>query len=113
MSRYMKTAAEANEVARKLLDMVPSEHRPWAAELIARLVNLGIRCSPRGVQHTVRLNAVREAVCDLPVRVGMVERTDDKTGKTYNALTTEPLWPKGAENVPQATATVEGASEED
>jgi len=91
MARYLETAAQANQVAQNLLAMVPEESRPQAADLIARLVNLGIRCSPRGVQHTVRLNAVRRAVHGLPVRVRMEERTDERTQRTYNALITEPL----------------------
>lgn len=114
MSRYMKTAAEANEVALKLLEMVydgdaSDEQNNYmaaiTAELIARLINLGIRCSPRGVQHTVRLNAVRWACKGLPVKVGMVEKQDPKTGKTYHALTTCPIG--------NTTPTVEGADNEE
>lgn len=91
MSKYLEVAAEANKVAQDLLMMVPNEDKPKAAELIARLVNLGIRCSPRGVQHTVRLNAVKRAVRDLPVRVSMEERKDERTGRTYNVLVTQPV----------------------
>jgi hypothetical protein len=91
MARYLETAAQANEVAKVLLEMVPIDQRPQAAEMVARLVNLGVRCSPRGVQHTVRLNAVRRAVQDMPVKVTMEERTDANTGRKYNALITEPL----------------------
>jgi len=90
MARYMETAAEANEVAKMVISFITDEEdRPKVAELLARLVNLGIRCSPRGVQHTVRLNAVRAAMRGLPVRVSMVTKTDPKTNRTYNALTTE------------------------
>lgn len=103
MPRYMEVAGEANETARKLLDMLP-DNKPQAAELIARLVNFGIRCSPRGVQHTVRLNAVRAACHDLPVHVSMQERRDEKTGRTYNVLVTTPY---GGE------ATVEKGSNDD
>lgn len=91
MPKYLEVAADANAVARQLLEMVPNEDKPRAAEMIARLVNLGIRCAPRGVQHTVRLNAVRRAVQDLPVRVSMGERTDDRTKRTYNILVTQPI----------------------
>lgn len=90
MARYLEVAAEANEEAKELLALVPEGDRPKAAESIARLVNFGVRCSPRGVQHTVRLNAVRRAVWDLPVTVTMEQRTDPKTGRTYNVLITTP-----------------------
>lgn len=90
MPRYMDTAAEANVVAQNLLAMVPDvdNAREAAAELIARLVNLGVRCSPRGVQHTVRLNAVKRACQGLPVKVSMEQRKDEKTGRSYNVLVT-------------------------
>lgn len=99
MARYLEVAAEANAVARKLFALVPAHESVLAAELIARLVNLGLRCSPRPVQHTVRLNAVRKAVNGLPVHVTMEERTDEQSGKTYNALVTSPIPQPGAKNV--------------
>ncbi len=119
MPRYMETAAEANKVARELLALLPDADKPKAAEMIARLVNLGIRCSPRGVQHTVRLNAVQRAVRGLPVAVTMKEVKDEKTGRTYNALVTRPILMEGAkfgDGVPDAipvygALNVEGASE--
>lgn len=98
----METAAEANAQAVKLLELVPEGDRPRAAELIARLVNLGIRCSPRGVQHTVRLNAVSRSVRGLPVKVSMTEVKDPKTGRTYNALVTRPF---GGEETAEEPAT--------
>jgi hypothetical protein len=88
VAKYLEIAAEANSVAKNLLNLIPESDRPQAAEMIARLVNYGIRCSPRGVQHTVRLNAVRGAVKGLPVQVSMVEKTDERTGRVYNALMT-------------------------
>jgi hypothetical protein len=103
MARYLETAREANELAKKLLLEVDESKRPEVAEMIARLVNFGIRCSPRGVQHTVRLNAVREAVRDLPVHVSMVQKVSDR-GRTYNALVTQPIGCK--------IANVEGDVEE-
>lgn len=103
MPRYLEVAAEANDVARRLLELVPNENRPRAAEMIARLVNFGIRCSPRPVQSTVRLNAVKRAVGGMPVKVSMREVKDERTGKTYNALTTEPVGGK---------PTIESSTEE-
>ena len=88
MAKYMETAAQANDVAMQLISLVPEEQRPAAAEMIARLVNLGVRCSPRGVHHTVRLNAVKRSVQGLPIRVSMMEKRDERTGRTYNALVT-------------------------
>lgn len=107
MARYLLVAADANIVAKNLLDLVPEESKPQAAEMIARLVNLGVRCSPRGVQHTVRLNAVKRAVQALPVRVSMILKTDEKTGRSYNALVTEPI------GSPSAVPSVEGDSSDD
>lgn len=102
MPKYLEVAAEANVVAKNLMKLVrevignplPEEVEGRIAEMVARLVNLGIRCSPRGVQHTIRLNAVRRAVQDLPVKVSMEERKDDCTGRVYNALV---IQPKGGE----------------
>lgn len=101
MPKYLEVAAEANVVAKKLMEVVRgplgeeiTDHQTSyaeVAEMIARLVNLGIRCSPRGVQHTVRLNAVRRAVQGLPVKVSMEERTDERTKRTYNVLITQPV----------------------
>lgn len=103
MARYLETAAEANKVAESLLSLVPDATKPQAAELIARLYNLGIRTAPRAVQSTVRFNAVQRAVRGLPVKVRMEQRTDERTKRTYNALITEPTG---------GTPTVEGISEE-
>jgi hypothetical protein len=105
MPKYLDRAAEANEVAKELMTYIVAEpDKPKVAELIARLVNLGIRCSPRGVQHTVRLNAVRRAVKDLPVKVSMEQRVDARTSRTYNVLVTQPV---GGE------ASVEAPSDEE
>lgn len=115
MAKYMQTAAEANEVAKRLMEAVKGPLGEKAdeattsygqvAEMIARLVNYGVRCSPRGVQSTVRLNAVRRAVQDLPVEVSMQQKKDERTGRTYNVLVTKPT---GGE----ATAEVGSADEE-
>jgi hypothetical protein len=110
MARYLEVAAEANGVALSLLSLVPDVDQPKAAEMIARLVNLGVRCSPRGVQHTVRFNAVRRAVQGLPVKVSMVQKTDERTQRTYNALVTQPVGPSG--QVGKSTV-VEGATDEE
>lgn len=110
MPKYMDTAAQANSIAHEIISRVPAEEAPIMAELLARLVNLGVRISPRGVHHTIRLNAVKAAMKGLPVRVSMQERTDERTKRTYNALITEPINPRPEVH---ATATVEGASGED
>ncbi len=91
MPRYMDIAAEANKVAYDLLGLfdelnsIDPHHvqsiKSAAAELIARLYNLGIRTAPRAVQSTVRYNAVKRAVQDLPVKVS----------REYNVLITTPI----------------------
>lgn len=91
MPKYLQVAEEANTVAKQLLSLVPEDQRPQAAELIARFFNFGVRVSPRSVHHTVRLRAVRMACEELPVRVSMQERKDERTGKTYNVLVTQQL----------------------
>lgn len=98
MPRYLEVAAEANKVAKELMQVIgncdrgPLSQEDYGriAELIARLVNYGIRCSPRAVMGTVRLNAVKRAVQDLPVKVWMEERKDEHTGRTYKVLCTVP-----------------------
>jgi hypothetical protein len=110
MARYLEVAAEANVVAQRLLELVPEAQQPQAAELIARLVNFGIRCSPRAVQSTVRFNAVQRAVRGLPVKVRMEQKTDERSGRTYNALITSPVVKEG--EVVREIETVEGAVEE-
>lgn len=91
MSRYLEVASETKKIAQDLLAMVPEDSRPAAAEMVARIVNIAVRSCPRAVQHTIRLNIVRTAVHGLPVKVGMVEKTDERTGRTYHALTTDQL----------------------
>lgn len=95
MARYLETAAEANKLALNIFDKygrnLPEEQQFDLADGLARLVNYGMRCCPRAAHSTIRLNAVKRAAQGLPVKVGMEELTDPKTGKTYNALTTKPL----------------------
>jgi hypothetical protein len=52
---------------------------------LGHIINLAIRCSPRGVQHTVRLNIVKEAVGKY-CRVTMTEETDERTQRTYHKI---------------------------
>lgn len=97
MTRYMQIAGEANKTAKALFDLVKEpekvgeEYEGQVAIHIARLVNYGLRCAPRAVQGTVRLNAVKEAVKGLPVKVHMEKKEDEQTGKSYNYLVTEPI----------------------
>lgn len=94
MARYLKIAAEANRTAKALYELVtqPADPITYKAEVacqIAHLVNYGLRCCPRPPQHQVRLNAVREAVRGLPVRVTMEDREDD--GRMYHVLVVDPV----------------------
>jgi|LULG01.1.fsa_nt_gb hypothetical protein len=90
MAKYMQIAEQARHTANRLFDLIPEEKRHEAGPLIGTLVNLGIRISPRAVQSTVRFNAVTKAVEDLPVNVSMYEVEDEKTGRTYKAITINP-----------------------
>ncbi len=111
MAKYMEIAAQANDTAKELMDLIKgplgSEEYGKAAEMIARLVNFGVRVSPRGVHSTIRYNAVKRAVEGLPVRVSMKEVKDERTGRTYNALVTVPL-----STTADLPPTVEGMVEE-
>jgi len=104
MPRYMKTAAEANKTAKSLYELVQSLLPQDANKIdsnsrtmgevtvhIAHLVNYGLRCAPRAVQSTVRLNAVRRAVEGLPVEVSIETVTNETTGYTFKALRVVPL----------------------
>lgn len=112
MSKYLEVAAQANGVAKEVVALVAEQDKPKVAELLAKLVNLGIRCSPRGVQHTVRLNAVRVAMTDLPVRVSMEERVDLRTQRSYNALLTQQIIPTSSTKHELTTATAEEPTDE-
>ena len=94
MPKYMEVAAEANTLAKKLMEKIkgPLGETEYSevAEMVARLVNYGIRCNPRPAMSTVRLNAVKRAVEGLPVKVWMEERTDEKTGRSFKVLCTVP-----------------------
>ena len=83
MARYLETAREASKIANELFGLLPDDYKSVGADKIARLFNFGIRVSPRGVQHTVRLNAVREACKDLPINVSMVEETSTSSRGDY------------------------------
>ena len=56
---------------------------------IGHMINLSIRACPRGVQHTVRLNIVKEAVGRY-CRVTMTEEMDERTQRTYHKIHIEP-----------------------
>ena len=91
MARYMKVAKDASTIADNLLSLLPEDQREVGAILITRLFNMGVRVSPRPVMTTVRLNAVCEAVKNLPVVVRMEQvslppRPGYAKGMTYNAL---------------------------
>lgn len=88
MAKYIETAMSAGRIARELLDLIPDTVKPEAAELIAKLANMVVRCAPRGVQHTVRLKIVETVVDNMPVVVGMVKKEDEFTKRTYHALYT-------------------------
>ena len=87
MARYMQVASEAAEVADELFAMVPEAKQAEAAEKIARLFNYGIRVSPRAVHSTVRINAISEAVKNLPISCRL-EKVENN-GFSFNALVTQ------------------------
>lgn len=87
MARYMEVAGDlAKEVESLLAEIgVCDEKTGVITAKIGHIINLAIRACPRGVQHTVRLNIVKEAVGKY-CRVTMTEEVDERTGKTYNKI---------------------------
>lgn len=92
MARYMETAADlAKEVEALLAECAVCESEKVGAitQRVGHIINLSIRACPRGVQHTVRLNIVREAVGKY-CRVTMTEELDERTQRTYHKIHIEP-----------------------
>jgi len=83
----METAADLAKEVEGLVDslegcnLAPS----YLANKIGHIINLAIRACPRGVQHTVRLNIVREAVGKY-CKVTMTEEVDERTQRTYHKI---------------------------
>ena len=92
MARYMETAADlAKEVEALLAECAVCEGEKVGAitQRVGHIINLAIRACPRGVQHTVRLNIVREAVGKY-CRVTMTEEMDERTQRTYHKIHISP-----------------------
>jgi hypothetical protein len=85
MARYMTVAADANKLLLSIRELLKDEFKDQGTEMLLRLFNYGIRVSPRGVQSTVRLNAVRRAAEETNVQVSMKE-VKNARGYIYNAL---------------------------
>lgn len=69
MARYLETAGKL----RDLIEAFVAQHNldNSAVAKIGEMVNLAVRCAPRGVQHTVRQNIVKTAVgrhCHVSMR---------------------------------------------
>ena len=98
MARYLKVAAEANQIVITLFEQFcaanPGKLADQADYLsqILRLYNLGIRTSPRACQATVRRNAVETAAKNTPVTVTMTKvpmkdfSGNPIPGRYFNAL---------------------------
>lgn len=85
MARYMTVAADANKLLLSIRELLKDEFKDQGTEMLLRLFNYGIRVSPRGVQSTVRLNAVRRAAEETNVQVSM-KGVKNARGYIYNAL---------------------------
>lgn len=85
MARYMTVAADANKLLLSIRELLKDEFKEQGTEMLLRLFNYGIRVSPRGVQSTVRLNAVRRAAEGTNVQVSMKE-VKNARGYIFNAL---------------------------
>lgn len=108
MARYLETAGELRKEVENLVEVFISGKGPLTHEVngeqvpvdyqdrvgmatrqIGHIINLAIRCCPRGVQHTVRKNIVEKAVGKY-CRVRMTEETDERTGNTFHKIHIEP-----------------------
>ena len=94
MARYLEGAGDlAKEVERFMtaffspegFDKVDDHIRNQAVSQLGHIINLAIRACPRGVQHTVRLNIVKEAVGKY-CRVTMSEEVDERTQRTFHKI---------------------------
>ena len=104
MARYMEIAGDLRKevesfVEGNLLDLHPglesgdpcgrdSQLINQMVVQIGHIINLSIRACPRGVQHTVRLNIVKEAVGRY-CKVTMTEEVGNQ-GATYHKIHIEP-----------------------
>jgi hypothetical protein len=92
MARYMETA---DDLRKEVETLVNALEVGWCvppdaiAQKIGHMINLAIRACPRGVQHTVRLNIVKEAVGRY-CKVTMTEETDERTGRSYHKIHIQP-----------------------
>lgn len=89
MARYLNTAKDANELIKKIIKDSKNVDSYVDPKDLIMLYNLGIRTSPRPVQHTVRLRACEAAAQDTGVKVSMEEVPRDDGRGTYNALRLE------------------------
>ena len=93
MPRYLETADQLRKEVESFLDCFVQYEgfvsRAEAAVQLGHIVNLAVRCSPRGVQHTVRKNIVATAMKKY-CRVSMTQVMDETTGSSYYKITIVP-----------------------
>jgi len=89
MARYMEIASDLRKEVDKFLESFGITQDTQAANdagcMIGHIINLAVRCAPRPVQSTVRLNIVKEAVGHY-CKVTMTEELDERTGNTYHKI---------------------------
>ena len=86
MARYMEIASDLRkEVDSFLNQFIHEEYQQEAAVKLSHMINLAVRCAPRPVQSTVRLNIVKEAVGRY-CKVTMTEGLDERTQRTYHKI---------------------------
>lgn len=89
MAKYMETANNLlKPEVESLMYLITSgmEVDPGvAAKQIGHIINLAVRCCPRGVQGTVRKNIVEAAVKDY-CKVWMTKETDERSQRTFNKI---------------------------
>ncbi len=89
MPRYLETAQKLREEVQSFVNnfiLVPEcETTPDSIVQLAHIINLAVRCSPRGIQGVIRRNIVATAMKDY-CNVTMTEEWDESTGRHFNKI---------------------------
>ncbi len=89
MPRYLETARKLREEVQSFVNnfILVDRHgeTPDSIVQLAHIINLAIKCSPRGIQSTVRKNIVAMAVKDY-CNVTMTKEFNESTGRHFNKI---------------------------
>lgn len=90
MPRYIETANKASVVLDGIMNHLKDHpEKDLLLSQIIYLFNMGIRISPRGVQSTVRLNAVKQVAKNQPAQISLIRKPFTNSrgqADSYNAI---------------------------